>query len=412
MHNKLRILLTLALFAVAVSSMAFRPTASYADGNIHVVVVCSTTDPSLSDKVDSWKKLLLETLTEDNPGCSFTSKEAMSPAAKSGLGSDGVTIYPVLEGEKATPQNIMETCLEVSHNAGPDDAIVFFIACHGNTQKGTDQVKRHYFAPIATSSDAINIQKNRIQRETILKSLTHEIVNDELREKNHRLIMLISDSCATTSSDLVIEHNDNTSGVANGNAHFQSRWVEPKEFLKAKDKSYFRKCLETAPHGTVININSCNDSQEATYVKSDIPAFNGSIFINAFRRFATNGFYLDDEVDAEGFYKLLSIELARQRMEFINASGKQCDQLLTQYDGNVALEPKDPKDYGLVSQDDFKKYYEKRAKDMKDSGEFEIERTGGFNLNPPGIATNSNPEPSDPFSTGNATPNNGTGHEF
>lgn len=390
MNNKHRILLMFAFFAVIVSSVAFRPTASYADGNIHVVIVCSTTDKGLSDKVTAWKEQLLNALTNDNFNSLWlTIPEAMAPAGKSGLGSDGVTIYPVLEGEEATPEKIMKTCLEVSHNAGPDDAIVFFIACHGSSQKGKDDVFRHYFSPVATSKDDLN-QNGRIQRETIINCLTHEIVDGKKREKNHRLIMLISDSCATPSPDLEIEltppHDDDAKTPDD-----RLNDVKVVEELVPKEKSYFREFLDKAPHGTVININSCNEGEEASYFKSNQGVYDGSLFIHAFCVFATNGFYLDDEVKkTDNFYKLLSIELERQRLYVRDNFHEMCDQRLTQFDGNAAIEPEE---INL----DFTKYYKDRTQTLKKSGEFTIKQVTIGTPTPSGSET---PDSFDPSATG------------
>ena len=384
MHNRRRILLTFTALAAIVSAMAFLSSASYAVGNIHIIIVRSTTDPGLSQMSEIWQKRLEDALSGRNYRNLLDYSGAVEKAGvPGGLGASDVATYRTLTtAEETAPEYIMKTCLEVSHKAGPDDAVVCIVSCHGAYQQvvgGTKDIDRiHALAPLATSSDGIenNIQSNGIRRDTILKCLNHEIVDNRLQEKNHRLVVLITDSCASRAPKVKEEsgvpraHSGPDSGYENSGPN------SPKlvERVIPKDKPYFKAFLETAIG--VVDINSCNFGQRALYsYESKFDGVLGSLFINAFCRFANNGFYLDDELKStDAFYKLLQLELARQIAGFNSSETIQQD--LTRFKG---VERVSDDKVPLVSPEEFHNYYTERAKKLKDSGEFTIEK---FNTGP------------------------------
>ena len=365
MHIRRRILFTFTALVAIVSAMAFLSSASYAVGNIHIIIVRSTTDPGLSKMSEIWQKRLEDALSGRNCTDYLSHFQAIQPAGvPGGLGASDVDTYTLTSAKETSPENIMTTCLDVSKKAGPDDAIVCIVSCHGAYQQvvgGTkDKERIHALAPLATSDGdlANNIQSNGIRRDTILKCLNHEIVDNELREKNHRLVVLITDSCATRAPKLV----NPTPSLAP---------YPPPEIIIPKDKPYLKAFLENATG--VVNINSCNFGQRAHY--SDESKFDGvlgSLFINAFCRFANNGFYLEEELNPEAFYKLLQMELAYQIFAF--NSSETVNQDLTRFDG---VERKDDEKVAF-SRDDFNKHYIKRAETLKASGQFTIQKLTGF----------------------------------
>lgn len=359
MHNRSRILLTCALFASLISAIAFQPRSSYADGDVHIIIVRSTTDPALTKANQIWFERLENALGNkeyDQVYDSFKVFGALEPAKSlGGLSKNDVKTYKTLEGQEALPENIMKVCREVSEEAGENDAIVVFISSHGVTNKGTDNVSRQGFAPVAPSKANLDILKKGIQRKTIL---------DCLSEKPHRLIVLLSDSCASPSAE----------EPAPGAAPVAEQATQKGQVPYPKDTPYFKMFLQKA-HG-VVNINSVDNGQAAMYYSKSLDASSlGTLFINAFYRFATNGFYLESELNPTDFYRLLRIEQARQAISFMRMTGvnRVTQEILTQYDGSVS-NGQNP--YPFEKMEEIAQYDKDRAEKLKNSGEFTIgERT-------------------------------------
>ncbi|MBR0224910.1 MAG: hypothetical protein IJL92_02500 [Thermoguttaceae bacterium] len=372
MHVSRRILLTCALLVGVATSMTLRPTPSYAVGDIHIIIVRSTTDASLSEASTIWQQRLEDALNGRNYSSLLDYDGAVQEAGvPGGLGASDVATYRTLtSSEETAPENIMKVCLEVSQKAGPDDAIVCIVSCRHSFLKTTDDRIIHALAPLATSINDLDLRRDGIQRETILICLTHELVNDKIQEKKHRLVVLITDPCVNPARrvkellPIMTASLDRTTNIPHAKVF---------EKVVPKYKPYFKAFLEKATG--VVNINACNYGQEAYYeVGFESDDVLGSLFINAFCRFANNGFYLDMELNPDAFYKLLQLELARQIAAF--HSPETVRQDLTRFNGVEIV--KDDK-VKLVSDEDFNRYYAERAKMMKYSGEFRIEKSSGDN---------------------------------
>lgn len=345
-----RILLTCAMLVGVATSMTLRPTPSYADGDIHIIIVRSTTAPDLQKSGMYWLFRLEETLaTGKTPrfqeyGVFGALESAFEPG---GLGRDDVRTYVVLKGEDAENRNIARVCEEVSRRAGPNDAIMVVMMSHGFAIKESDGVG-HGMSPTATSPDDLEISRKGIMRDTIF---------EKLKVRPHRLIALITDSCMTrlrNFDEYDVTDVINPPPCENGFAAFP------------KDTCYLKKFLQEA-HGE-ININSSGYGQAAWFVsQSKFDEFCGSLFINAFCRFAANGFYLESELNPNDFFKLLNAEYSRELLDYGAKTGESFQSSLTKFNGNRPISTSSPKFSNL---NEFKAYYDARRELMSNAGEF------------------------------------------
>lgn len=352
MHVSFRILLTCAFLAVVAASMALRPAQSCAVGDIHIIIVRSTSDPSLQKPGMYWQFRLEETLaTGKTPrfqeyGVFGALESARIPG---GLGRNDVRTWIVLKGEDARHSNIARVCDEVSQRAGPDDAIMVVMMSHGFAIKENDGVG-HGMSPTATSPDDLEISRKGIMRGTIL---------EKLKVKPHRLIALITDSCMTRLRNF--DESDSTV------LPFLVRPCESGIAAFPKDTCYLKRFLQEA-HGE-ININSSDYGQAAWFVtKSKFDEFCGSLFINAFCRFAANGFYLESELNPDDFFKLLNVEYTREVLDYEAKTGKNSQSSLTRFNGSQPISTSSPK---FSSLNEFKAYYDAR-KELMNASEFAI----------------------------------------
>ncbi|MBR0226339.1 MAG: SUMF1/EgtB/PvdO family nonheme iron enzyme, partial [Thermoguttaceae bacterium] len=338
---------------VVAASMTLRPTPCCADGDIHIIIVRSTSDPGLQKPGMYWQFRLEETLaTGKTPrfqeyGVFGALESARIPG---GLGRNDVRTWIVLKGEDARHSNIARVCEEVSQYAGPDDAIMVVMMSHGFAIKENDGVG-HGMSPTATSPDDLEISRKGIMRGTIL---------EKLKVKPHRLIALITDSCMTRLRNFdetdVTDLPDIPRPCESGIAAFP------------QDTCYLKKFLQEA-HGE-ININSSDYGQAAWFVtKSKFDEFCGSLFINAFCRFAANGFYLESELNPDDFFKLLNAEYSRELLDYGAKTGESFQSSLTKFNGSQPISTSSPKFSNL---NEFKAYYDARRELMSNAGEFAI----------------------------------------
>lgn len=91
-----------------------------------------------------------------------------------------------LYGSKTSRDEILKKCTEISKKAGPDDVVFVYVLCHGAHESGTAEHK-HFFVPTATSSNGNSFsEEDKIYRKEI---------QDILNENEHRLDILITDTC-------------------------------------------------------------------------------------------------------------------------------------------------------------------------------------------------------------------------
>ena len=350
-----RILLTCAFLAVVATFMALRPAPSCAIGNIHIIIVRSTTDPALFKAGNYWQERLEKTLESGKTPnfWRYGIPGAFEPATNpGGLGKNDVATYKVLEGDAADPDKICSVCFEVSMKAAPDDAIMVFIMSHGAVKK-EDGVLTHVLAPTVTSSDDLEFGRKSIPRGTIFNAL---------KVKKHRLIALITDSCASPAPE-----EDETPSAPTG-------LVKPGSVYAPvpNDTSYLKKFLQQA-HGE-ININSCDYGQTVRLIRRCADdEFEGSLFINAFCRFATNGFYFDSELNPDDFCNLLRIEHEREIIDYNQICRKSEQNSLTQFNGS---EPVKSTSTSFASVGEIMEFYNARKETISNSGKFKFaERT-------------------------------------
>ena len=91
-----------------------------------------------------------------------------------------------LSGEKATNNNVLKSCRDLSKKAGKNDVIFVYMCCHAKTAKldGDNKLYHVLFPGIKKLSEMDN-NDNGIKRSDIIKALNPD---------NHRLVVLITDS--------------------------------------------------------------------------------------------------------------------------------------------------------------------------------------------------------------------------
>lgn len=94
-----------------------------------------------------------------------------------------------LYGSKTTRDEILKKCREVSEKAGPDDVVFIYVLCHGGHVKGSLD-HTHFFIPTALSADYWSDDDVIYRRE----------IQEILNENEHRLNILITDTCAHVTS--------------------------------------------------------------------------------------------------------------------------------------------------------------------------------------------------------------------
>ena len=94
--------------------------------------------------------------------------------------------YITLKGDTATNENVLEKCRYISQKAQKNDVIFVYMCCHGNTKTIGNQ-RHHVLYPAAVDTTDL---------EDIEKGLKREDIVQALKENEHRLTVLITDSCA------------------------------------------------------------------------------------------------------------------------------------------------------------------------------------------------------------------------
>ncbi len=109
--------------------------------------------------------------------------------------SSHVGTYHVLEGDDAHPKNILATCRALSQKAGPNDAVFVYILCHGATtieDNDASETRIHALSPICTGGGNMDLRNIGVRRSSIMR---------EIKSKNHRLDVLITDSCSVLQTE-------------------------------------------------------------------------------------------------------------------------------------------------------------------------------------------------------------------
>lgn len=188
-----------------------------------------------------------------------------------GLRSDDYASARFLEGQDVAPRNLVQTCREVSQDAGPDDAIVVFVWSRAAQVPGSSGLDRHVLFPMATSDDYYD-RGEGVPCGTILKAL---------KEKEHRLIVLITFSYEAGVGDY-IESPSETS----------SKKTHEKQPVPRED-SFLKALMQEAVGEINIDVDSVLFPKSLHYFEP-------------FDLVVLNGLYLNSEINVDSFYKHLS----------------------------------------------------------------------------------------------------------
>lgn len=275
------------------------------EAKIHIVVVVST-PPEFKKAGLKWQESVEDALAGSTDKTTsmllLSDLQANMPAANcGGLGPNDVASYVVLKDKDAEPDAVAQVCRKISEESKWQDAIAVFV-----------------FAPAADG-------------QTALPPLDIRVFAEALNVKKHRLVVVLEDLYSTSI--------DNFSGAR---ATMGMRSYEPK-FLP-KSEPYLKRFLSEAK-GELF-FRTTNFNQKALIETSvNAGSFAGTRFAAAFARFASNGCYLEAELNPVDFYNLLSGELCREVLNYNRWSrSKDVQQSLTQVDdlGNVvAIAPRD-----------------------------------------------------------------------
>ena len=330
----------ITLMAVFVCSLTIDAAPLCARGNVHIIIVVSTTDPVIREANLLWKEKIEGALSGEEGTRSVESREGVlyrSAEQLGGLGKDDVATYRVLEGNDAHPDNIAKVCREVSMEAGADDAVAVFMVGHGYIAKDANGDYRHRLLHIAQDGANSSIERGEIMR--------------ALKSREHRLVVLLTDACSALPTNLAVMPSVQTG-------------VYVPSFFPKRD-CYLKRFL-TEAEGEV-NINSTDYGEKALFLvdKVDRRVLDGTRFSDAFVKFAWNGEYLEDELTPDGFYKLLSLELTYELNRFNATWHENCKQTLTSFKDDNLRDKRD-----VLSISDYFAINADRFRTMEDSGEF------------------------------------------
>ena len=330
-----RILLTCAFLAVVAAFMALHPAPTCAIGDIHLIVVCSSSDsdPVCQEQGETWKKYLEAIMGDEISYAYFPSPRAGAFAAAgchgAGFSRNDYATYRILTGQGADPRNVASVCREVSQAAGSDDAIVVFIWSRAENVPGRDGKDRHVLFPMATS-DVHSERGVGLPRPTILKNLN---------AREHRLIVLITFSYEKSGESTL-------SAVSRG-GFFQERLPVPKE------PSYFKRLLQDARGEININFDVLTGS---------------SHLMDPFNLIALNGLYLETEINPDDFNRLLRFACDLWSVPHIRG-GYRIPYRLTIYGENqVESVPE-----RSMTFEEIERECEDRREKLTQSGEFDVE---------------------------------------
>ncbi|MBR0224913.1 MAG: hypothetical protein IJL92_02515 [Thermoguttaceae bacterium] len=360
MNLKHRILLTCALLASVATAMALRPVNSYAVGDVHVILVKSLPDRSLQDMGEL--KCFLPIFSDPESIGAFGTSPSLETKFDGPLMPLSVTrnwaTYRILEGEDADPYNIARVCREVSQKAGPDDAIMVMVQSRAEMVPDGAGNDRHVLFPMATSNKPDD-RGVGIPRGTILKNLN---------ASPHRLVALLTETYEGPTTFVEPEPGE---GVP----------ITP-ETIRAplpKDTPYLVKFLQTAQGE--LNIGWRWQSPVALTSRPEGMA-DFSPFSFILSTIATNGLYLETELNPDDFYRLLKIQDAFNKAIEANFNPKNWD-----------LWSRHPRDIDLfagnqlsdrswsapfTTTQEAKRFFAERREKLIDSGEFEVDEISPF----------------------------------
>ena len=96
-----------------------------------------------------------------------------------------------LYGSSSSRDEILKKCREISQKASPDDVVFVYVLCHGGHGKGSLE-HSHFFIPTAKGTSENSFSKDDV--------IYRKEIQDILNENEHRLNILITDTCGHVTS--------------------------------------------------------------------------------------------------------------------------------------------------------------------------------------------------------------------
>ncbi|MBR0225598.1 MAG: caspase family protein [Thermoguttaceae bacterium] len=316
-----------------------------AEPGIYMLFVWGTSDPGVRDGVEISKRKIEAAFVEDNsPYASVAKREKLTNTA-GGL----VALNPrirekrTLEGASASGENILKNCRELAAAAGPNDAVMVYILCHGAAIKGPDGKRRHGLAPIATDPNNMQLNRYGIARGTIMREIT---------SKPHRLDMLITDSCSSSAKFELRDDGEQNGGAGPTNPYLYEFLLNARGYVNVNSSrpetnlSPAEQAKGFAPaHWSSV---PADEVEREKYEK-----FAGTVFTNAFLRVAETEEFTEDDFELENFFKKLRKALDDQyamTKQFLNDTNqadafadfnRQATQTLVRFNNDSEAFPPD-----------------------------------------------------------------------
>jgi hypothetical protein len=243
-----------------------------------------------------------------------------------GLGKNEphVANYITLEGNNATAKNINDISWKLSQAAGPNDAVLVYILCHGATtheDNDTAQQNRiHLLSPNCDNAQNMKPRELGIRRSTIWKNIT---------SKPHRLNMLITDSCTPVYQEGERE--------VTGPAAIDTESALYKVLMEGRGLLNINSTDPNCNNGTgelamgwvpIIPGKTGNSFLEESLMYD----YSGTVFTNAFISLAEKRIDINDSYTIDQFYVDLKPGLVRQFESLINFLDKTNDPSIKKFD--------------------------------------------------------------------------------
>ncbi len=286
-----------------------------AEPGVYLLFVWGTLDENTRPCVEISRKKIEAAFVEDQSDYARAAEQEWLLNTAGGL----VSLNPyikrkiTLEGDEATNVNIRDACLELANAAGPNDAVMVYILCHGAAIKGVDGKSRHGLAPIATSANDLQMNRHGIARGTIMKAI---------KSKPHRLDVLITDSCSTTHKfaprdcvrELMHRHSDQYLELfllqAQGSLNVDSH--RPETPLNSGERT----------KGLI-----CDDVPSDSEKRDAYERYAGTVFTNAFLQLAESDYFIPEtDLTPEKFFEKLR-ERTTHQSKLTEAYLKETNQI-------------------------------------------------------------------------------------
>ena len=330
--NILSVIVAFSLFLFAGLSFAAEP-------GVYLLFAWGTLDPDTLRGVEISEKKIEAAFVKEND----SSYDRFTTAGGLADVNSYVKRKITLKGRDATNANIVKACESLAAEAGPNDAVMVYILCHGATIKGKDGKLRHGLAPIATSAKELQMNRYGIARGTIMRAI---------KSRPHRLNVLITDACSARVKFEELEPLDGGPDLGGTNSYLCNFLLNARGNLNVNSS---RPDTPTAPGELArgcaptkwANVPSDPDAREA------YEQYAGTVFTNAFLQVAIGENFTFEECNVDTFFEKLRAKLNEQYQgtklylkETNQASAyttfnQQKTQTLTRFDDDSVAFPED-----------------------------------------------------------------------